>query len=657
MRYGILWAVVALLLGGATQAFAQTGGIISPPAERFATSPGGVDMRSGEYQYSQTDVSIGEDSERGGLALTRSLSSDVLGHLSPFANFSHNWEIMITEKFVSIQDGNFERGAGADLMISVHFGGRSETFQSPSGQSTFEQSSRNPRASLTYTGAKGSAGSIYTFRATDGAIAVFRILSATECSSIDRCAYVSYIVHTDGTRIDFEYDALGTGAANVARLRSVRSSRGFALLFEYDSGNANQVAKACVLNLSVIAKPTTNICPVGAQATATYNYSGTNPTRRLATATDANGAASTFTYTVTGSGTEMRFFRPGQATAWLTNTFFERMNNDGVVEEIVGRQDFADGSFYTYGFTESPAMEGQIPSIAGGTYTNAMNETVTLEYGFFLLPATFSGPAPVNCCTLKFQITPGPIRVTDPLGRVTITDWCDPNALANLPPYEHNRCLVRTMPVSVTDPEGIRTNMTWDLLVRNLQQTQQIARPGSGSATITTSATFDCAVIINCAKPVTHTDPRGNVTSYTYDPVHGGLLTETGPAVSVTSSSGTVTTGIAPQTRYSYAQRYAWISNGSGGYVQAATPVWVLTSTSMCRTSAATGTPSAPCAIGGDEVLTTFDYGPNSGPNTLLLRGQIVTADGVALRTCFAYDARGRRISERLPNANLTSCP
>src|SRR6185295_16939599 len=108
-------------------------------------------------------------------------------------------------------------------------------------------------------------------------------------------------------------------------------------------------------------------------------------------------------------------------------------------------------------------------------------------------------------------------------------------------------------------------------------------------------------------------------------------------------------------------QRYAWISNGSGGYVQAATPVWVRTATSICRTSAATGNPAAPCATAGDEVLTQYDYGPDSGPNSLLLRGQTVTAtdNGVTatLRTCYTYDARGRRIGETRPNANLASCP
>jgi hypothetical protein len=63
-----------------------------------------------------------------------------------------------------------------------------------------------------------------------------------------------------------------------------------------------------------------------------------------------------------------------------------------------------------------------------------------------------------------------------------------------------------------------------------------------------------------------------------------------------------------------------------GGYVQAATPVRVRMATSLCRTSAATGNPASPCTTAGDEVRTAYDYGPDSGPNTLLLRGRAVTA-------------------------------
>jgi YD repeat-containing protein len=113
--------------------------------------------------------------------------------------------------------------------------------------------------------------------------------------------------------------------------------------------------------------------------------------------------------------------------------------------------------------------------------------------------------------------------------------------------------------------------------------------------------------------------------------------------------------GVTPQTRYEYAQRYAWLRDSSGGYSQAASPIWMQVRERFCRTT----NPSGSGCTGGaaDEVVTDYDYGPNSGPNNLLLRGVAVTADGQTRRSCFGYDQMGRIISETSPNANLTSCP
>jgi hypothetical protein len=64
------------------------------------------------------------------------------------------------------------------------------------------------------------------------------------------------------------------------------------------------------------------------------------------------------------------------------------------------------------------------------------------------------------------------------------------------------------------------------------------------------------------------------------------------------------------------------------------------------------------CAGGAnDEVVTTYDYGPNGGPNNLLLRGKVVTFAGQSRRTCYGHDLYGNQISETEPRAGLTSCP
>lgn len=164
------------------------------------------------------------------------------------------------------------------------------------------------------------------------------------------------------------------------------------------------------------------------------------------------------------------------------------------------------------------------------------------------------------------------------------------------------------------------------------------------------SAGYDavCLYPVKCNKPNWVRDARGYQVDYVYDSVHGGLLKETWPADS---------TGVRPEIRYVYAQRYAWLKNSSGTYSKAGTSVWLLTETSSCVKGAPAVT-SAGCSLGAaDEVKTLFEYGPDSGPNNLRLKGKVVTADGVSQRFCYSYDALGNKISETTPNAGIASCP
>lgn len=210
-------------------------------------------------------------------------------------------------------------------------------------------------------------------------------------------------------------------------------------------------------------------------------------------------------------------------------------------------------------------------------------------------------------------------------------------------------------PSVVTYPEGNQLAFSRDD-ADNVTSKRSVAKPGSGAANIGkfweyptayfgANPSLCAAADAVCDKPTAYLDARNNRTDFTYDATHGGLLTETGPPTNA---------GIRPQTRYTYTQRYARINNGGGGHVYAATPIWLPSAQRSCRTTAASG---AGCAGGSaDEVVTTYDYGPDSGSNNLLLRGVSVSADGQIRRTCFGYDEMGRKISETAPNAGLGSC-
>jgi YD repeat-containing protein len=255
------------------------------------------------------------------------------------------------------------------------------------------------------------------------------------------------------------------------------------------------------------------------------------------------------------------------------------------------------------------------------------------------------------------------IRVQDPLGNVTRhrraggMSGGDPTTVE----FEYPNLLYKSMDelgnvstniytyspdvllTEVQSPEGNKEVVTYDSQANILTSTLH-AKPGSGLPNIVRSATYACS--FNCNSPATMTDARNNTTSFTYSSTHGGILTETSPADA---------SGLQAVKRYAYLQRYAWVKASGGGYSQASTPIWMLDSEKTCRTTA---TVSGSCAGGAaDEVTISYDYGPNSGPNNLWIRGRIVTVDGVSRRTCYGYDAIGNKISETTPRAGLTSCP
>ncbi|MET1111784.1 MAG: hypothetical protein ABWX67_09700, partial [Allosphingosinicella sp.] len=648
-------ALAALAALAAAEPAAAVDKLNNTPAEKFVTAPGGVDLRTGRFVYEEGDLSIGGEGNAG-LSFSRTLTATVPGHSNPFGNLSHNWDIMVSERRLTVFEPQLN--SGPDFQINVHFGGRSQTYNSLSNHVGYQQASPGALATLAYSGDRGGAA-VYTYTAVDGTVAVFRPIGTGECSTARRCAYVSEITEVDGTRFTFSYVAAG----DQVRLARVTSSRGYALLLE---GAGALVTKACLLNLATIAAPASGLCPNGVP-TATYSYTGDN---RIAAATGPDNATSEFRYETPFNAApdavnSIAFVKPGYSAPWLTNRTRIRLDEIGVAQEIVERQDYAEQQSYTYHYDFSPYVSYKEPTLAGGFYENALGEGATATYAWPLAPyAPYPGSAcwrlpcvqamvddDINNPAFVYQQTPGPIQI-DAGGGSTVFDFCDPKAIAGLPPSERNRCVVTSVAQSILDPEGIRTDLKYDGN-NNVVEAKRFPKPGvpnpdgSVPAPIITSAVYVTTMGSKAAnKPLSMTDALGRTTRWTYAEAHGGVLTETGPPVDL--GAGPVT----PQKRYIYAQRTARLADGT----DAGPPVWLLAHMSTCRTSnpASAGTG---CAIPTDEVVTSYDYGPVTGPNTLLLRGQSVSADNETMRTCYAYDPLGRKISETSPSALLTACP
>jgi hypothetical protein len=573
------------------------------PPEKLALSPGNVDMRSGLFKHDHTDLSIGGSGDAG-LSLSRSYITQHPEERIRFAPifgdaFTHNWDVRIAE--TRIQTVGDATPSDYDFQMSVMYDSLGTTFRSQNMSNTNDQNltfaliSKDSRATLTMTGA-GNSTAVYTFTAADGTKVVFRPMLENACVGIGRCAMASMITKPDGTSYSLEYDS-------PVRLRSVTSNRGYAIVYEYVSGAV--VTKACVINLSIMLKPANNICPAGVPS-STYGYSGTY----LTSATDMGGGTYTFG-NISNNGISIT--EPGASSPKVT----VYGSYDGVTS-----QQFADGTSISYIWNrhDQEGDEANRLYIAGGSYTNAAGSTASVTYGLYYSQNT-SEPS--------LFITPSPEVITDELGRVSRYNYCTPHPVTGA-------CVVNPL-LSATSPEGDRRDYTYDIY-RNVTHVRSVAKPGSGLADRVEQKSFACTTIFSCAKPDSVTDARGGVTNYTYDPTHGGILTEAQPAGA---------DGVRPVKRFSYVQRYAWLSNGAGGYNQAATPIWLLAAERSCRTTVTNGNTCN--GGGGDEVVTTYDYGPDGVANTLLLRSTTVSADGASLRRCFGYDTRGNKISETTP--------
>lgn len=588
-------AFAAILMGGSAQA--EDYRLNFPPI--LTMSPKGVNVQTGRFDYSQKEFSIGPLSVD--LRYTSKTYNDVYAFttIAPSKiDFPVNGVARSLRGTVDWESRNDWQGTPFEV-LSVRIGDSllQYTYTGTWPNPTFTPwnleavSWKVVKSGSNYT-ATNKSGDVYTF--------VDHAALPTNSPHPDRVKLLSNAVFADGHRLDYSY---GTSA----ELRTVTSNKGFAVVFDYVS--ATQTITACGYNLSVTYVDANSTCAAATLKTS-YAFSNASGNLRLISATDTGGNVSNWTY----AGTMLDCITfPASATCRFQNSYGNQPGEtvDSTMPDQVRKQTMPTGEIwlYTYSFPQGgdqpPLLPGQVRTTYGNIYDPLGNHSL-VQYKNGVASA-----------------------MTTPAGTVTYTF----NGLC---------------PLSITYPEGNALQFVSSNSC-NIGSKTAVPKPGSPlSSTIVSVAypaelTCDFATRL-CDKPTSKTDELGRQTDYTFDTANGQILTETLPAIG----------GIRPQTRFTYAQRYAWVKNSGGTYVQAATPVWVLTQKSICKSGAASG---AGCVTPSDEVRTTYDYGPNSGPNNLFLRGTVEDSTGAALRTCYGYDWRGNKVSETRPRAGLASCP
>lgn len=580
-----------------------------PPLD--STSATGVSYGTGAFTYEVPALSIGPGTFPEGLQLVYSYRSDAR---APAAPWTTNFNVRTSQgrNNTALEQGCPPYCKPKDYTYewNIVVGHRSGTFYKVgAGAGPGPYTSTTLDGSTLVWASTGVGVGKFTYTAGDGAKIVFAAMPTNASSSATPDSWIE----PDGTIITYKANSIST-------------NRGLALFFEpLVVSGAQSSQKVCALNLATFYLPSVSTCPPG-QPAAIILREG----ERILSITDSSQGVTSFTYgALLKNGADGHLLcvkEPGQSVCKIQNTFDDcdiLGSGDEYDPEWSGSRDRVISQTLGTGETLTYAYTNYHPSNAFPPYACRGNLTASVTQG-----------GATTLVTLYNQNSPGTVQ--NPLGNSSQMTWVGPaNDFADL-----------TRLQSHVLPEGNRVEYTFDAR-GNITQIRRKAKPGSGLVDVLTTATFpsNCANVFTCNKPSSTTDENGNVSNFTYDPSHGGVLTESGPAVG----------GVSPRKINSYAQRTAWLKNASGGY-SAAAPVWVLTGTISCNSSTLDFA-TASCAAGAsDKIVTAYDYGPDNGPNNLWLRGVAVTADGQTLRTCYGYDGWGRRISETSPNANLASC-
>jgi YD repeat-containing protein len=615
---------------------------------QYTLSPTGVNLQTGLFVYSNMDISIGD------LNFSRGWG-DQSGLVRP--NMKLFGSTLIANKLDygwthSLNQGTQAKALGNDTELQVNVEGVQYRFY------VFGNGTASPKGSGSTGTNLRRVGNEYRFTDRAGAEYLFSINSAVsqEGFSFYPNQVLRETVRPDGTVLSYTYTAAG-------KLQEVRSSRGYAIHLDYDgNGNINQ---ACGVNLATTFWISSSPCNAAALKTS-YGY-------------DAAGNLLTSVINVSGGQMQIQYagtsISPGPTCLTLINSSVCAITNVygsptppdcwSIKANQIARQITAAGSVWKYCFEPSPNPIDE-PYVAGwprwsyATMTEPDGFTHFLEYdrgrlvddhtrtgtiNYKYQGAVIKGTVATQTITFDYMET-RPEMVTNPEGNPDYYIYNQRGAVM----------LVMHAPKGGQEPylsDGSAA-LPSDIDLRRCCMKVGVLQAVPGSVSIGQAFLPDDATGTGCGagavdakrcdKPIARIDERGYQTDYVYSQVHGGVETETLPAVG----------GIRPQKRFTYMQRYSWIKNSSGGYSPSGAAIWVLASQRQCRTSAATATG---CSAAGDETVTTYEYGPDAGPNNLLLRGTAITADGTTVRTCYGYDWQGNRISTTAPRAALVSCP
>ncbi len=550
------------------------------PPEYYTLDERGVDLVTGEFNLTTQEVVIGQPGA-GGLSYGR---------------------VALAQGWRDLSAGGISCDAQNICLVTLD--GVSEAFQRIINGFTIFEPVSETGATLVTSGTEyiyvSSAGSIARFAAVSDANSANNF-SANTGILTERQAPGGLTQTYAYSSTPFCNEAPCTTRPLTAyRLESIRTNTGYQMNYAYDAESYDgrdplffTVRKVLGLNLAIeYCDPQAGDCPNLTQnwQSVTYTRTSDGAGGINEVATDELGRQTT--YHLSSAGEVDRIRLPGQATDQVS-----LLRNNGKVSLLT------DGSgTWTYSYSDNGALRTTVS-------TGPENQSTTV----------------VSDMTIG-----RPLSITDGLSR-TVSYTYDGQQRVNQ--------ITRPAGDVVTlgyDARGNVTTTTWS--------------PHGAESPIITSASYPANCTnpgfsrVNCNSPLRTTDARGAITTYTFDPEHGGLTQVTLPR----PTPGAV----QPQTRITYAPQTAWFRNASGTLAPAATSVTLPVQTSACITQAS-------CANTADEVRSTVTYG-SAGTENNLLPTSVTTQSGsgtVSSTSQFTYSVFGdvRTVDGPLPGGSDTT--
>ncbi|ESQ74442.1 hypothetical protein ABAC402_14080 [Asticcacaulis sp. AC402] len=561
------------------------------PESRFSDA-NGVNLIIGKYERNDSFLTIGDPATGGlqwaffGKPMLDTYMGRVISYPNQWCRYNNGSYIFDDETWQAVYSPGSSTCVQGPRIYEVSFGGGGSKFKAGAGGTYLRKTTAQIDTLV-------NIGSDWVYDNGNGTKYTYTDVNAVQNASQRLEARLTSITYPNGVAINITYES---GPCNscfdpvlIYRVNTVTSNVGYGLKYEYDSANFYKMSAVRAFNTMVTS------------CDSNYSNPGCNPVSSI-----------TFNYLSNESILEVRDalngatqYKNDNNNIWDTDeiSYVKRPNGEEITlnYDIYGRVNTLIDSrgTWTYKYRELTYNDITGKTNRQNSVKDPNNQVIysTNVFKDVGLPQNFKAPGKTLIYTVYKSLAMGP--TDSPWGRLS----------------------------SATEEEGNKEDYTHDSR-GNITTVTYRPKPGSTESIRTTQTNYvtTCTTTVTCNKPTWIRDAKGNQTDYTYDSVHGGVLTTTLPADQNALRLRTYNT-------------YEAFNTGAG-------TIYRMVRTESCGLSAGLLTlPACPATTG--TAVTTISYGTaTTAPKTYktLLPYSVTQTDGAnsqALTTAFEYDDWG----------------